>query len=229
MVEGTEKCTCMREQVVADNGNMWYTVASRCAVPHVSPLGPLRRSPRETLLVTISERSRALFNTLIRFTIRDSVCTSVFVHNYCPRHVFRAIFIGTLSARRSLQHFFARAHCTNNRAFPLRLLLEFFNHASGTVDCLKCSGVFPGHSPSLPEVFSDAILTFNYLPMWNTFRGGCRRRGQTLDGAWWRRERRPAVLMAPPVHRAQAETEPNSGGALVTRILCGLCAVFRRR
>lgn len=58
---------------------MWYTVVSRCAVPHVSPLGPLRRTPRETLLVTISERSRALFNTLIRFTIRDSVCTFVII------------------------------------------------------------------------------------------------------------------------------------------------------
>lgn len=58
---------------------MWYTVVSRCAVPHVSPLGPLWRSPQETLLVTISERSRALFNTLIRFTIRDSVCTFVII------------------------------------------------------------------------------------------------------------------------------------------------------
>lgn len=116
----TEQVACTNS-----NGNMWYTVVSRCAVPHVSPLGPLWRSPRETLLVTISEWSRALFNTLIRFTIRDSVCTSVFVHNYCPRHVFRAIFIGTLSAWRSLSFFFSPARRTNNRFLFLVLFVPF--------------------------------------------------------------------------------------------------------
>lgn len=210
--DGTGCCT--------GNGNMWYTVVSRCAVPHVSPLGPLRRSPRETLLVTISEWSRALFNTLIRFTIRDSVCTSVFVHNYCPRHVFRAIFIGTLSARRSLSpNIFSRAQNKQQRVFPLVLacFLNFSITLPALLTVLSAPVFFRATVRLSPGGVFRRYIDIQLFADVEHFRGLLKmkkkQRGQTLDGAWWRRERRPVVLMAPPVLRAKAETEPNSGGA----------------